>query len=129
MQSFALPCKSVKKNILAVQAQFKGEFSLCSVRPDVPLYSSPPFSWFFFFNWCFLIERDPGNVETLTDLLLEKWKNFPEAHQLGEESARFIRSELEATWGQIHLSVLSEDEAQKWLLGVSICFYETKMKF
>ena len=68
-------------------------------------------------------------METLTDLLLEKWKNFPEARQLGEESARFIHSELEATWGQSHLSVLSEDEAQKWLLGVSICFYGTKIKF
>ena len=66
-------------------------------------------------------------METLTDLLLEKWKNFPEARQLGEESAHFIRSELEATWGQSHLSVLSKDEAQKWLLGVNIGFYETKM--
>ena len=59
-------------------------------------------------------------MEVLTDLLLEKWKNFPEARQLGEESACFIRSEMEATWGQSHLAVLSEEEAQKWLLGVSI---------
>ena len=47
------------------------------------------------------------------DLLLEKWKNFPEAGQLGDESARFIHGELEATWGQSHLAVLSEEEAQK----------------
>ena len=58
-------------------------------------------------------------MEVLTDLLLEKWKNFPEACQLGEESARFIHSEMEATWGQSHLAVLDEEEAQKWLLGVS----------
>ena len=51
-------------------------------------------------------------------MLLEKWKNFPEARQLGEESARFIRSEMEATWEQSHLTVLDEQEAQKWLLGV-----------
>ena len=59
-------------------------------------------------------------MEVLTDLLLEKWKNFPEARQLGDESACFIRGELEATWGQSHLAILSEEEAQKWLLGVSI---------
>ena len=54
----------------------------------------------------------------LTDLVIEHYKNFPEARQLGEESARFIRQEMEATWGQGHLAVLSEDEAQHWLLGV-----------
>ena len=64
-------------------------------------------------------DRDPGNVEVLTDLLLEKWRNVPEARQLGEESAKFFRQEMEATWGQGHLAVLSEDEAQKWLLGVN----------
>ena len=70
-----------------------------------------------------LSERDPGNVEVLTDLLLEKWKNFPEAWQLGDESARFMRAELESTWGQSHLAVLSEEEAQKWMLGVCVfCF-------
>ena len=65
---------------------------------------------------------DPGNVEVLTDLLLEKWRNVPEARQLGEESAKFFCQEMEATWGQGHLAVLSEDEAQKWLLGVSPFF-------
>ena len=63
-------------------------------------------------------DRDQGNVEVLTDLL-EKWHNIPEARQLGEESAKFFCQEMEATWGQGHLAVLSEDEAQKWLLGVS----------
>ena len=69
---------------------------------------------------------NPGNVEVLTDLLLEKWCNVPEARQLGEESAKFFRQEMEATWGQGHLAVLSEDEAQRWLLGVSPFFYRTK---
>ena len=59
-------------------------------------------------------------MEVLTDLLLEKWQNFPEARQLGDESARFIRSEMESTWGQSHLAVLSEEEAQKGLLGVNV---------
>ena len=65
------------------------------------------------------------------DLLLEKWNNFPEARQLGDESARFIRGELEATWGQSHLAILSKEEAQKWLLGVSIYifFWGTKVHF
>ena len=51
--------------------------------------------------------------------MIENYKNFPEARQLGEESAKFIRQEMEATLGQGHLAVLSEDEAQRWLLGVS----------
>ena len=59
-----------------------------------------------------------GDIEVLTDLLIENYKNLPEARQLGEESATFIRQEMEATWGQSHLAVLSEDEVQRWLLGV-----------
>ena len=64
------------------------------------------------------LDRQPGDIEVLTNLLIENYKNFPEARQLGEELARFIRQEIEATWGQGHLAVLSEDEAQHWLLGV-----------
>ena len=67
---------------------------------------------------CFFLDRKPGDIEVLTDLVIENYKNFPEARQLGEESARFIRQEMEATWGQGHLTILSEDEAQRWLLGV-----------
>ena len=65
-----------------------------------------------------VLDRQQGDIEVLTDLLIENYKNFPEARQLGEESARFIRQEMEATWGQRHLAILSEDEAQRWLLGV-----------
>ena len=77
-------------------------------------------SYFLFIHLLALIlDRDPGNVEVLTDLLLEKWRNVPEARRLGDETARFFRREMEKTWGQTHLAVLSEEEAQKWLLGVS----------
>ena len=31
---------------------------------------------------------------------------------------------MEATWGQGHLTVLSEDEAQHWLLGVCDLFQD-----
>ena len=65
------------------------------------------------------LDRKPGDIEVLTDLVIENYKDFLEARQLGEKSARFIRQEMEATWGQGHLAVLSEDEAQRWLLGVS----------
>ena len=67
-------------------------------------------------------DRKPGNIEVLTDLVMDNYKKFLEARQLGEESARFICQEMEATWGQEHLAVLSEDEAQRWLLGVSDLF-------
>ena len=59
----------------------------------------------------------------LTDLLLEDFKSFGTCQELGEESAKFIRNELETTWGSSHLTVLDEQEAQKWLLGVGACFY------
>ena len=59
----------------------------------------------------------------ITDFLLEDYKNFPQVRKLGEDSARFIWEEMERTLGQSHLAVLSEDESQSWLLGVTItCF-------
>ena len=67
-------------------------------------------------------DRVPGQIETLTDLLLEDFKSFGTCQELGEESARFIRHELETTWGSSHLAVLDEQEAQKWLLGVGTLF-------
>ena len=33
---------------------------------------------------------------------------------------KFIREEMERTWGSSHLAILSEEEAQNWLLGVSL---------
>ena len=60
---------------------------------------------------------------------MENWKNFPEACQLGEDSAHFIRQEMESTWGQQHLAVLSEEEAQRWILGISIFLFGTKGAF
>ena len=53
-------------------------------------------------------------------MLMDNYKNFPEARQLGGDSARFIQQEMEATWGQEHLAVLDEGEAQRWILGVSM---------
>ena len=40
----------------------------------------------------------------------------------GEDSARFVREEMEHTWGEKHMAVLSEDESQMWILGVSYLF-------
>ena len=31
---------------------------------------------------------------------------------------RFVREEMEKTWGDSRLAILTEDEAQKWILGV-----------
>ena len=47
-------------------------------------------------------------------------KSLGTCRELGEESAKFIRHELETTWGSSHLAVLDEQEAQKWLLGVGL---------
>ena len=42
---------------------------------------------FIILRFLVLLDRKPGEVETITDLLMENWKNFPEARQLGEDSA------------------------------------------
>ena len=70
----------------------------------------------------FIEARNPGDIDSLADLLLSDMKNFPQVRELGKKSARFIREELEKTWGSSHLAVLSEEEAQKWLLGVCLYF-------
>ena len=58
--------------------------------------------------------------------MLEDYKNFPKVPEFGEETACFIRQEMEDTWGSEHLSVLPEDEAQHWILGVRTlyCFQD-----
>ena len=66
--------------------------------------------------------RKPSDIEVLLDMLLEEFKNFPQVRELGESSARFICQEMERTWGEGHLAVLSEEEAQNWLLRVSSLF-------
>ena len=70
-----------------------------------------------------LAGRKPGDIQVLTDFLLEDYKNFPKTPELGEETARYIRQEMEATWGSEHLSVLPEEEAQHWILGVRILYF------
>ena len=66
----------------------------------------------------FFVERKPGNIQALTDFLLEDYKHFPKTPELGKQTARFIRQEMEDTWGSEHLSILPEAEAQHWILGV-----------
>ena len=39
---------------------------------------------------------------------------------MGEESARIVREEMEKMWGDTRMVVLAEDEAQKWILGVTL---------
>ena len=65
-----------------------------------------------------VVDRKPGDIQALTDFMLEDYKNFLKVPELGEETARFIRQEMEDTWGSEHLGVLPEEEAQHWILGV-----------
>ena len=69
------------------------------------------------------VDRKPGDIEGITDIFFEDFKNFPQTRELGEESARFVREEMEKTWGDSRLAVLSEDEAQQWILGVSCTLF------
>ena len=56
----------------------------------------------------------------MMDLFLEDFKNFSQNHEIGEESARFVREEMEKTWGDARMAVLAKDEAQKWILRVNL---------
>ena len=67
-------------------------------------------------------DRKPGDIEAITDIFVEDFLNFPTTWELGEDSARFVREEMEHTWGEKHMAVLSEDESQMWILGVSYLF-------
>ena len=71
LESFALPHHSVKKNILPAQAEYESNylffffffrFSTSCVLRLCHTLMFPPLS----------SDRDPGNVEVLMDLLLEK---------------------------------------------------------
>ena len=121
LQAISLPSRSVKKNLEAAERQFqsKGSFPAPVTFPfSLPLLSvscsNHPCSLF--------VERKPGDIEGITDIFFEDFKNFPQVRELGEESARFVREEMENTWGDSRLAVLSEDEAQRWILGVSLHF-------
>ena len=58
------------------------------------------------------VDQKPGHIEGITNIFFEDFKNFPQTRELGEESTRFVREEMEKTWGDSRLAVLSEDEAQ-----------------
>ena len=70
-----------------------------------------------------ITERVPGKVEDLTDLLLEDWAQLGSCRELGESTSRFLREEMERTWGEEHVTLFHEKEAQKWLVGVSIILF------
>ena len=59
-------------------------------------------------------------IEDLTDLLAEDWAKLRAAKEMGADTERFFRQEMEKTWGAKHLAVFFEEKARKWLLGVSI---------
>ena len=54
---------------------------------------------------------------------MEDFLNFLTTRKLGEDSVRFVRKEMERTWGEKHMAMLSVDESQMWLLGVSWFFF------
>ena len=67
----------------------------------------------------FIPAHNPGIIEDLTDLFAKDWAKLGSVRKIGDSSKLFFCCEMEATWGQKHLAVLPEDEAEKWILGVS----------
>ena len=66
----------------------------------------------------FFLERTPGKIEYLKDLLLEDWRKLGNCREIGMDTLRFIRTEMERSWGDKKLAVFDEEEAQKWVVGV-----------
>ena len=40
-----------------------------------------------------VVDCKPGDIQALTDFMLEDYKNFLKVPELGEETARYIRQE------------------------------------
>ena len=64
----------------------------------------------------FVLDRKPGDIESITDLFLEDFKNFLQTRGIGEKSARFVWEEMEKMWGDARMAVLAEDEAQPLMI-------------
>ena len=63
--------------------------------------------------------RTPGKIEDLCDLLAEDWVHLGSVHEMGDATQKFFRAEIEKSWVEKHLCVFSDEEAKKWVLGVS----------
>ena len=70
------------------------------------------------------IPARPGDpsVENLTETLAHDFEELGTCFELGESVAADYRLEQEATWGPKHTAVLTEEETQYLLLGVSCLF-------
>ena len=66
--------------------------------------------------------RTPGHIEDLCDLLAEDWASMGSVREMGIDTARFFRQEMERTLGSKHLAVFDEEEAKNYVLGVSTFF-------
>ena len=82
----------------------------------------------FYILILYFSERTPGHVEDLTDLLLEDWAQLGSCREIGETTQCFLREEMERTWGDSKLAFFDDDEAQKWLVGVSTRFYSSNFE-
>ena len=92
LQAVSLPSRSVKKNMEAAERQFK---SFKSSRLTQSRSIGHPLNYNFVCSLlpmlktliCHLVDRKPGDIDGITDIFFEDFKNFPQTRELGEESA------------------------------------------
>ena len=121
LQAVALPSRSVKKNMEEAERQFQSEYFSCSYSQPFYVYvnlllvllpssisfgclSNPSRLLLFLLLSLFLflfVDRRPGDIEGITDIFFEDFKNFPQVRELGEDSARFVREEMEKNLGRL----------------------------
>ena len=116
LNAFLVPTRTVTKTL----RQANEQASTCAILSPASTFVSPTCYWpHLLILFILIAERSPGTIEDLTDLIAEDWSQLGSVRDMGNANKRFFRAEMERTWGQKHLAVLDEEEAQKWLLGVT----------
>ena len=115
LNTFKMPTQSITKTMKEAQEQSGNPlYSLNSL--EFPNFLAEYIS----LTLCFVTEWEAGNIEDLTDLLAEDWVKLVTTREMGEQTAKFFRTEMENTGGTKHLAVFDEEEAHHWVLGVGI---------
>ena len=121
LNAFKIPSQSMVKTMAEADAQSSKSFPLhLSPWTSPTSLSIPPLRTIYKLFLSLFIEREAGNIDDLTDLLAQDWAGLGTCREMGVDTARFFRTEMENLWGSKHLCVFSEDEAKHWVLGVRL---------
>ena len=88
------------------------------------MYHAFTTDFFFFFFILLLLALPPDTpLSDLGALAAYDLSKLPDAHKSGEDIIRDIQSELLTRFGSEEAAVISEENAQKLMVGVRIVFF------